>query len=471
MTIAYPHCAERLFGRAHAIEPAALRSIIEGPAARRILSGERPEGKVRGKNDLAAIRRKRMSMVEADPVAVANGCGEYALTPDGVAIVQVMGVLSQRFDWLAALCGWTTYEGLAATFDAMLGDTRVKAVLMDVESPGGEAAGMPDIVDVILAAREKKPIWAVANTFAASAAYGIAGASNVLYVPRLALVGSIGAVAVHVDQSAADEAYGERYTAVYSGARKIDGWSHAALSEGAQSAMQRGVDYCRDQFAELVGRQGRMTAAEAIATEAAMYHDAEAISAKLADRVGSFDDALAALSASANGRPSTKGVSLMKTGSNAAEAPKADVEIVAAAAETPVAPVAEAAESDEDEPGKPGPGEVCATCGQTMPAGEGTDDKSDGDEKPMASAQTPDVRSDVTAILDLCASQGIGIEQASQFVKNKATLADVREKIAAEKAAAADALKTSATADKPIENAGWDDVAAKVNKEFGVKPK
>ena len=41
MNIAYPNVADRLFGRAHAIEPNALRAIIEGPVGQRVLAGER----------------------------------------------------------------------------------------------------------------------------------------------------------------------------------------------------------------------------------------------------------------------------------------------------------------------------------------------------------------------------------------------------------------------------------------------
>ena len=485
---AYPHCADRLFGRAHAIEPSALRALIEGPAGRRILSGERPEAEAGG---VQAIRNKRLAMVEADPVSVANGCGEYALTSDGVAIVPVMGILSQRFDWLAAICGWTTYEGLAATFAAMLTDYRVRAILMDVDSPGGEAAGMPDCADMILAARAVKPVWAVANTYAASAAYALAGSAEVLFVPRLAQVGSIGAVCVHVDESLADAAYGERYTAVYSGARKIDGWPHAPLSEGATTAMQKGVDHCRDMFAQVVGRQGRMTSADAIATEAAMYNEADAVLARLADRVGSFDEALleissiaksdgrdnrAALSTAA--RQNSKGESEMKTPKSAtetsvaalslpaaAQAPAAaapaaaatDAPAPAAATDAPAAPRTDAPADDGDGcPATPAPGETCGTCGQTMPG-----------DKPAASAE----QIDVNAILDLCATQGVSLDQARAFVASKTSLASVREKIAADKAKAADQLQTTATLDKPVVNAGWDDVTARVNKEFGVKPK
>src|SRR5207253_8592034 len=123
-----------------------------------------------------------------EPVQVAGGVAEFGLTDAGIAILPVCGILSRRFDWLTALCGWSTDEGLSAAFDQMLADSRVRAILMDVETPGGEAAGMLDICDKIIANRNVKPIWAVANTFAASAGYGIAGGAERLVLPRMAAV-------------------------------------------------------------------------------------------------------------------------------------------------------------------------------------------------------------------------------------------------------------------------------------------
>lgn len=483
--LAYPHVAERIFGRAHAIEPEAFRAIVESPIARRVLAGQGEQaggGKKRKEQQRSAtdIRRERLAAT-VDGEWCREG-GEYFLTRDGVAIVPVCGILSLRYDWMAALCGWTTYEGLSATCDAIAADDRVKAVLMDVESPGGEAAGMIDIADKIIAMREKKRVWAVANAYAFSAAYAVAGSAERLLVPRLCQVGSIGAVAIHLDQSAFDAQMGLKYTAIYSGERKIDGWNHAPLSEGAQSAMQDRIDYCRDQFAALVGRQGRMTAAQAKGTEANIYHDQPAVEAKLADGVASFEDALAELSDFAAGRPRSAMAVATNTASMEGSSPMADQSKKAGdkiAAETPVttetkelASTAAPAEAAATPPvpaapaaAEPTPAQAvaahhkCTKCGHEWDDGEDAPEKKDDEDAVGATA----------AILDLCASQGVSAARAKSFLDAKAPLDKVRADIAAEKAAAADALKTDATRTMPAVNAGWDEVAAKVNKEFGIK--
>lgn len=293
---AYAQIAERLFGRAHAIEPMKFRAILDGPLVRRILSGD--WDMAASKTLTQQVQRQRPILAAGSrTVNIAPGVS-FAITSDGVAVIPVMGVLSSRFSSLSVMCGWTTYAGLGAALDAALNAGEVRGILLDVESPGGEAAGMPDICDKIIAARSKKPIWAVADSYAFSAAYAIAGSASKLYVPRLCEVGSIGAVMVHVDESGADKADGYKYTPIFSGARKIDGWPHSALSPEAVAEFQSGVDHCRVVFAEIVGRQGRMSAADAMKTEAATYQDYDAVKNRLADHVGTFDIALASLTTS-----------------------------------------------------------------------------------------------------------------------------------------------------------------------------
>ena len=125
MTVAYPNIADRLFGRAHAIEPIALRAIVEGPIGQRVLAGERLEIVAKKKDkDRARRRGRQFAMVSAEPVRSNDGMSEYALTSDGVAVISIAGALSKRFDWLAAACGFATYEGLSSLHRHLTGIDR-----------------------------------------------------------------------------------------------------------------------------------------------------------------------------------------------------------------------------------------------------------------------------------------------------------------------------------------------------------
>lgn len=299
---AYPRIAERLFGRAHAIEPVALRAILEGRAIRRVLSGEAKHDDVEVKSATVARRARLAAYIEGETVVVDEGC-EYVLTENGVAVVPVFGVLAQRFDWLSAACGWATYEGIIRICDALSNDQRVKGAMFNFESPGGEVAGMLDAADAIITLNQRKPVWSIANAYAFSAAYALAGSSEMLSVPRMGEVGSIGTVIIHVDESDADALMGLKYSAVFSGARKIDGWDHAPLTDAARQVMQDRVDYGRSEFAGLVGRQGRITAQQAIETEAAIYTDRFAVEAGLANQIANFDEAMEQLTQLVAGGP------------------------------------------------------------------------------------------------------------------------------------------------------------------------
>lgn len=453
--IALPHVAERLFGRVHAIEPVALQAIVEGPAGRRILAGEPIEKSKRKARDFRAERLA--ALADAETVSTADGLVQYALTPDGVAVIPVAGVLTQKFDWLAAACGWTTYDGLRATIAAALADQRVSGILLDVDSPGGEAAGMPDIGDAIMAAGREKPIWAIANPLAASAAYAIAGSASRLVLPRLARVGSIGCVVIHVDQSKADAASGLKYTAVYSGARKIDGWGHAPLSEEAQAAAQADVDHVRDVFSALVGRQGRLSAAGARATEAAIFADAAAVEAGLADEVMTFDAALVALAKHASVKVNPKGEVM------------SEAELLLSAAQVPTPA---AAAHTHAAMSAPGPGEKCELCGQTMPDEEARPGE---EEKVEGRVPAPALYSveDAQETAKLCQIAGAP-QLCAAFVTAKTPIAEVRAALAKRAADATDGdpvdpTPPAGTREQEVA-AQWDEIVAKHNASIPKAP-
>lgn len=304
----YPHhIAARIFGPALAIEPYALRARLDTFSNR--LKAEAEEGgkdPAERRKDLVAAARadaaaRMTAYTDAAPVEVDDGLGMYGLTTGGIAIVSIVGPLIAKADaFLEAICGLTSYERICAVLDAAVADSRVKGILLDVDSPGGECLGMLDAADHIAVANALKPVWAIANGMAYSAAYALASSAGRILLPRMAGVGSVGAVVVHVDESKADQMRGLSYTAVFSGARKVDGWGHAPMSEAALKKAQGRIDDARRQFAETVARNrtaaGVALGADAVmATEADIFMDAAAIEAGLADEVATFDQALAGL--------------------------------------------------------------------------------------------------------------------------------------------------------------------------------
>lgn len=228
---------------------------------------------------------------------------DYDVTPEGIAVIPVFGTLVRRTVGLEAQSGLVSYTTIGQQLDMALSDPSVKAILLDVDSPGGEAGGVFDLADKIYAARKVKPIWASVDEDAFSAAYAIAASASKLYVPRTGGVGSIGVIAVHLDQSQAEADVGLKYTAIYAGARKNDMSPHEPLSDPARAALQTEVDRVYDLFAQTISRGRRMPVEAVKATEAGLFFGEDGVAAGLADKIGTFTDALADLTASLAPKP------------------------------------------------------------------------------------------------------------------------------------------------------------------------
>jgi signal peptide peptidase SppA len=274
-----PHIAARVLGTPLVIGPAKLEAIL-------------------------AVLGPRIG-IEAPTPAVVDGevrrRGARVVTPEGIAVIPVFGTLVKRAGPIEAASGLTSYGELETAILDAATDPAVRAILLDVDSPGGEAAGVFDLADLIYEARSLKPVWAVANEEAFSGAYAIASAAERVVVPRTGGLGSIGVIALHVDRSARDAMEGTRYTTVYAGARKNDFNPHEPLSGDALGALQAEVDRVYGLFTDTVARNRRLSANAVRATEAGLFFGEDAVAAGLADEVGTMREALTALAGIASG--------------------------------------------------------------------------------------------------------------------------------------------------------------------------
>ena len=220
-----------------------------------------------------------------------------------VAVTPIHGTLVRRTVGLEAESGLTSYAGLTAQLDAALASPDVAAILLDVDSPGGESGGVFDLADRIRAASSIKPVWAVANDMAFSAAYALASAASKVFVSRTGGVGSIGVIAMHVDQSEKDAQDGVRYTAVFAGDRKNDLNPHEPISSEAHAFLKGEVNRVYSLFVETVARNRGIEASAVRDTEAGLFFGQAAVAIGLADAIGTFDDALAQLCESVSPLP------------------------------------------------------------------------------------------------------------------------------------------------------------------------
>lgn len=218
-----------------------------------------------------------------------------------VAVLPIYGVLAHRMNMLTAISGGMSTELLGKAFDQAIADPAVRAIVFDVDSPGGSVFGVQELAEKIYRARGAKPIVAVANATAASAAYWLASQADELLVTPSGQVGSVGAMAVHIDRSKQAEKLGLQHTIIKFGRHKDEQSDLRPLSADALADMQRRVDQYGEAFVRGVARARGVT--PAVVRE--QYGEGRMFSARDAKRLGMVDgittleDALARLAGGA----------------------------------------------------------------------------------------------------------------------------------------------------------------------------
>lgn len=203
----------------------------------------------------------------------------------GVYILPIHGALVSRSAHLDMCTTMTSYEDIRGQLNAALNDGSVEHIALDIDSPGGSATGMIDLAEEIHAARAIKPITAIVNFGAYSAAYGLASAASEIVLSNSSGVGSIGVIARHVDMSKRYENEGMKITTIFAGARKADLSSDAPLSEEAAAWLTELVQQNYTEFTDQVARNRGLSVDAVRATEAGVYFGQQAIAQGLADRI------------------------------------------------------------------------------------------------------------------------------------------------------------------------------------------
>jgi signal peptide peptidase SppA len=238
----------------------------------------------------------------------------YTLDRDGVAMVSIDGPLAQRA-WSCWMFGGDGYDAIVDRCRSALANPKTSALVLKIDSPGGEVAGCFDAVRTIRALGERAgvPIVAYADELAASAAYALACAAEAIVLPDSGCVGSIGVITTVIDQTAALEQRGLKVHVIASGARKADGHGAIPLGDEARAAIQGEIDYlARDVFAPEVAQARGLSVEQVMGLEAACFLGPQAVDAGLADRVGNLSSAVEMARELATTRRSNKKMEKLK---------------------------------------------------------------------------------------------------------------------------------------------------------------
>jgi signal peptide peptidase SppA len=287
MTILMPHIAERLFNEPLMVDVGKLSAILVGLGGRIVDGGVELSGVAPRDHVAFASGRPSDHMGKVgEPLRHMTSDRRIYSQVGPVAVIPVEGTLVHKGKWIGQSSGQTSYEGLQAQITRAREDDAVKAVVLEVDSAGGQVAGAFETARMMRELSAAKPTLAVLTDFALSAGYLLASQARRIVMPDTGAAGSIGVVTLHADLSKKLERDGIKVSIIQSGAFKSEGNPAEPLTDDSRSAIQARVDATRELFAAAgEGRGARLDRAAAMATEARIYQGEEARSIGLVDGI------------------------------------------------------------------------------------------------------------------------------------------------------------------------------------------
>lgn len=220
---------------------------------------------------------------------LANDQQEYAMREGGIAVLNVAGVISNKANMFTRVSGGASAQLLQKQVESMRADPRVRGVVFDFDTPGGNVLGIPSLAESINALASEKPTVSVSTGTMASAGYWLGSAANAVYISGLTdYVGSIGVVATH--------SYDPRQAAVQTtditaGKFKRMAADNQPLSKEGKAYMQAQVDEIYRVFVETVAKNRRVDVNAVLENMAdgRLFIGQQAIDAGLVDGVSTVD--------------------------------------------------------------------------------------------------------------------------------------------------------------------------------------
>lgn len=279
----YAHILAAFASEVWAMQPEKLNAIVE------VIAFQVAGGKL-----TAEELEARISDTRAKAVARQEG---------NVAILPLRGIIANRANMVGNVSapGGASAEAFGQMFQAALRDDGIKAIVLDVDTPGGAVNGASELSGMIYDARGQKPIIASVNANMGSSGYWIGSAADEIVVTPSGAVGSIGVYGVHKDITKALELQGITETVISAGKFKAE--TAGALGDDARAALQARVDAAYGAFVKDVARN-RGVAQQAVRDgfgQGRMVDAEPAVAEGMADRIGTLEDTLQRLGASMYG--------------------------------------------------------------------------------------------------------------------------------------------------------------------------
>ena len=259
---------------------------------------------------IAGFLESRLNIGSGDMLPTVNvQSEEYEANPGGgmtfeerpvisgriedVVVVPIIGTLVNRSGNMDAMSGITSHRSIRNEIVAAANDRTVKAIILDIDSGGGEVEGNFDLGRLIRQVNDEiKPVVAIANGDAYSGAFSLGVSAGQFFMTETGGVGSVGVIIQHVDFSEANEAMGIKVTNIKFGEDKDMFSSDSPLSAEAKAVLQKEVNRTGELFVNHVADMRGISKESVINTEAGLIFGQEAVNINFVDGITSFDDLL-----------------------------------------------------------------------------------------------------------------------------------------------------------------------------------
>ncbi len=200
---------------------------------------------------------------------------------DGTAIINITGPIFRYANLFTDISGATSTELLARDFAKAEDDSEVDRIILNIDSPGGQAPGIAEMATMVRESRT--PVIAYIDGIAASAAYWIASAADTVIIGRASEAGSIGAMAeLRVDND------GNKVTVIseQSPLKRPD-----PKTESGRKVYQERINSLAQVFVEDVASFRNVSVEKVLSDfgRGGILLGQAAVDAGLADRVGTFE--------------------------------------------------------------------------------------------------------------------------------------------------------------------------------------
>ena len=229
---------------------------------------------------------------------------------ESIAIVSISGPLEHHAGWW-----WDSYDSIVERLEQAFADESTRAVVMRIDSPGGEAAGTVEANRQIVRLKEKykKPLYAYSDESMYSAAYALGCAADEIWLPSTGGVGSVGCIGVAMDRTAQNRMMGLNIKLLTTGEHKADTHPDRELTPEVEKSLQSKVDFLGTEFMNIVAECRHIAQKDLKKMGAACFLGAEAVRAGLADKVGGWYEFLTHVTEQLESTSAAEEIPSMKT--------------------------------------------------------------------------------------------------------------------------------------------------------------